>query len=196
MVVSSEWRALEKKINSLNGKLKARKSRFADLTLHTAMENNNKKYKEWEETKIELVEEIKILEAELAMFKAKRETVEKHIKVIDLSEKESFQALSSSKKHLVDTIKMIAYRAETSMANIIWKECGTLEQARALIRDVFASEADLIPDEHAKILKVRLHNLSTQAMDGRLDQLLPVLNEAAIKYPCSDLTLRYERLGK
>jgi hypothetical protein len=39
--------------------------------------------------------------------------------VIDLSEEESFQAFSSSKKHLIDTIKMIAYRAEIAMANII-----------------------------------------------------------------------------
>ena len=44
-----------KKINSLNGKLKARKSRFADLTLHPAMEDNIKKYKEWEKTKEEIV---------------------------------------------------------------------------------------------------------------------------------------------
>ena len=196
MVVSSEWRAVGKKINSVNGKLKARKSRFADLTLHPAMEDNSNKYKEWEKTKIELVEEIKILEAKLTTFKAERKTVGKHIRVIDLSEDESFQALSSSKKHLVDTIKMIAYRAETAMANIIWKECGTLEQARALIRNVLASEADLIPDEHAEILTVRLHNLSTRAMDRKLDQLLSVLNEAKIKYPCSGRTMRYERLGK
>lgn len=196
MVVSSEWRALEKKINSLNGKLKARKSRFADLTLHPAMEDNIKRYKEWEKTKVEIVEEINILESNLTALKAERKTLEKHIRVIDLSDEESFQALSSSKKHLVDTIKMIAYRAETAMANIIWKECGTLEQARALIRDVLASEADLIPGKHAKILTVRLHNLSTRAMDRKLDQLLQVLNEAKMKYPCSDLTLQYERLGE
>ncbi len=195
MVVSSKWRALEKKINSLNGRLKARKNRFADLTLHPAMEDNIKKYKEWEKTKIELAEEIKILETELIVFKTERKTIEKHIRVIDLSEEESFQALSSSKKHMVDTIKMIAYRAETAMGNIIWKECGTLEQARSLIRDVLASEADIIPDKHAKLLTVRLHNLSTRAMDRKLDKLLSVLNEAKMKYPCSDLTLRYERIG-
>jgi prepilin-type processing-associated H-X9-DG protein len=195
MVISPEWRRLEKKINSMNGKLKARKNIFADLTLHPAMENNSIKYRKWEKTKIELVEEITVLEGELAQQKIKRKSVEKHIKVIDLSEKESFQALSSSKKHLVDTIKMISYRAETAMANIIRKECGTLEQARALIRDVVTSEADLIPDKQAKTLTVRLHNLSTRAMDKKLDQLLSVLNAAEIKYPCTDLTLLYERLG-
>jgi membrane-associated HD superfamily phosphohydrolase len=194
-VVSSAWRTLEKKINSLNGKLKARKSRFADLTLHPAMEKNRRKYREWEKTKMAMAEEINILEAELATLKTKRKEVEKHVKVIELPDEEAFRALSSSKKHLVDTVKMIAYRAETVMANIIQKKCGTLEQARALIRDVLASEADLIPNEDTKILLVRLHNLSTRAMDEKLDQLLLVLNEAKMKYPCSDLTLRYERIG-
>jgi hypothetical protein len=195
-VVSPEWRYLEKKINSLNGKLKARKSRFADLTLHPAMEENISKYRGWEKTKIEMAEEIKILESELAALKAERKSVEKHIRVIDLSEEESFKALSSSKKHLVDTIKMIAYRAETSMANVIRQECVSLEQARALIRDVFSSEADLIPDKQAKKLTIRLHNLSTRAMDGKLDKLLPVLNEPEMRFPGTDMTLCYEIIGK
>ena len=196
MVISPEWRSIEKKVNSLNGKLKARKSRFADFTLHPVLEDNTKKYKKWENNKMELAEEIKILEMELENRKKERQITDKHIKVIDLSEEESFQALSSSKKHLVDTIKMISYRAETAMANIIRKECGTLEQARALIRDVFTSEADLIPDKQAKILTVRIHNLSTRAMDKKLDKLLVVLNETELKYPCTDMTLVYERIGQ
>jgi len=78
-----------------------------------------------------------------------------------------FQQLASSKKNLVDTVKMVAYRAETAMACTIVKECGTLEQARALVRDVFTSEADLIPDTEAQQLTVRLHNLSTRALDSK-----------------------------
>ena len=194
-VVSPEWRTLGRKINSLNSKLNARKSRFADLTLNPRTTDNLKKYKEWEKTKVELAEEIKILESEMNNFKKERKTTEKHIKVSELPENESFKALASSKKHLVDTIKMIAYRAETSMANIISKECGSLARARALVRDVFSSEADIIPDIQAKILTVRLHNLSTRALDQKLDQLLVVLNDAKIKYPCTDFTLQYERLG-
>ena len=62
--------------------------------------------------KEEIVEQIEILEAEQTTLKTERKTTEKHIKVIDLPEEESFQALFSSKKHLVDTIKMIAYRAD------------------------------------------------------------------------------------
>ena len=195
-IVSPDWRALTTKINSLNGKIKSRKSRFGDLTLNPATEDNRKSYEQWIENKTELAEEISILEDELNSFNEQRKNIDKHIYVKDLSEDEIFQQLSPSKKHLVDTIKMIAYRSENTMANLIAKECGSLEQARALLRDVFASEADLIPDEENKILTVRLHNLSTVALDKKLDVLLEYLNGAEMKYPGTALTLRYARIKK
>jgi len=194
-VISSKWRTLTKEINSMNGRIKSCKSRFAGLTLNPAMENNKKNYDEWIKTKSGLAEEINILENKLKTLKNEQKNTDKHIKVIDLPEDEIFQRLASSKKHLVDTVKMIAYRAETAMANLIAKECGSLEQARALIRDVFTSEADLIPDDENKILNVRLHNLSTKAMDKKLDSLLSCLNDAEMKYPGTNLTLRYTRIG-
>lgn len=194
-VISPKWRDLEKRINSLNGKLKSRKARFAGFTLNPAIEGNTKKYREWEKTKVELVEEIHIIEANLNELKAEQKTMERYIKVSELPEDEAFQTISPSKKHLVDTVKMIAYRSETAMANVIAKQCGSLEQARALLRDVFTSEADLIPDINTKTLTVRVHNLSTRAMDKKLDYLMSVLNDAKMKYPGTNMTLSYERLG-
>ena len=91
-----------------------------------------------------------MIENELKVLKAERKITNKYIRVVDLPEDEIFQQLASSKKHLVDAVKMIAYRAETAMANLISRQCGTLKQARALIRGVFVSEADLIPDKEKK----------------------------------------------
>ena len=194
-VISPKWRALGKKINSLNGKLKSRKSRFAGFTLNPMVRAGTKKYKEWEMTKTELVEEIHIIEAKLNTLKEKQKNIDKHIKVKDLPEKDTFKAISPSKKHLVDTIKMIAYRAETAMANLITQKHGTVDQARALLRNVFASEVDLIPDENNKTITVKIHNLSTRSMDKKLDYLLSILNDAKMNYPGTNMLLYYERLG-
>ena len=194
-VISSKWRTREKRINSLNGKLKFRKARFADLTLNPTIKVNTKRYREWEKTKADLVEEIHIIQADLNQLKVEQKGLEKYIKVSELPEEEAFQTISPSKKHLVDTIKMIAYRAETAMASLIAKQCGSLEQARALLRDIFTSEADLVPDTNNMILSVRVHNLSTHAMDKRLDVLIQVLNDAKMKYPGTNMILHYERLG-
>ena len=194
-IVSPKWRTLEKKINSLVGKLKTRKSRFGDLTLNPILENDEKNYKEWVITKTELAEDITLLENKISIKKKEQKKNDKHIKVVDLPEEDSFKALSSSKKHLVDTVKMISYRAETVMASLLYKQCKSFEQARALLRQVFVTEADLIPDKEKKILWVRIHNLPTKAMDRRLDYLIDTLNSAEMKYPGTNMLLKYQRLG-
>jgi hypothetical protein len=50
----------------------------------------------------------------------------------------------------IDTIKMIAYRAETTMAGSAALACD--DDARALIRQIYQCEADLLPDLPAKTL--------------------------------------------
>ena len=89
---------------------------------------------------------------------------------------------------------MIAYRAETAMASLIHEKSKSFEQARALLRELFVTEADLIPDQINKVLLVRVHNMSTKAMDSRLDSLLQILNETQTKYPGTDMILLYQRL--
>src|ERR1039458_5242973 len=66
---------------------------------------------------------------------------------------------SSGGKDLVDTIKLVAYRAETAMAQVVrealpqWRQ----DEERRLLQSLYGSEADLIPNEAAGTLTVRLH---------------------------------------
>jgi transposase len=195
MVISPSWRKQEKAIKSLNGKLGNLKKRFADFTLHPLDAVDTVKYRQWEKSKMSLAEEISIFEAEISALKREHCNTDKHVRIADLHQSEQFKAISPGKKQLTDTIKMISYRAETAMANIIAAECGTLEQARALLRDIFTSEADIIPDDKNKILTVRVHNLSTRAFDTILDKLLESLNETCMKFPGTNMILKYERIG-
>ena len=112
-----------------------------------------------------------------------------------MPENEKFQQISPSSKNLVDTIKMISYRAETTMAGLITKDSGTFTEARTLLQNIFVTEADLIPDTASKTLKVRLHNLSTEGMNRKIDKLFKYLNESKIKYPGTNLLLEYQRVG-
>lgn len=193
-VVSPTWRKLERAKNSINGKLATRKKRFADFTLHPMVEANTKKYHDWQQTQIDLAEEITLFEAELKEVKSKQKKIQKHIIISELPEDEQFKNLDNSKKNLLDAVKMIAYRTETAMGNIIANECGSLAKARALLRDLFVSEADILPDHENKILMVRFHNLSTSALDKKLDKLIEHLNSAKMKYPGTDMLLKYSRI--
>jgi len=193
---SPEWRRLQKEKNSLAGKLKSRQNRFAKITIDLETQLNDKKYEEWIKTKQELFEEIIILQEKLVVLKEKIKATSQYVKVVDLPEEEQFQQITSSKKNFVDTIKMISYRAETSMAALIMKDFEKFDGSRTLLQTIFTIDADLIPDTENESLIVRLHNLSTEGMNRKVDELFKYLNDAKIKYPGSNLILQYKRVGK
>src|SRR5207249_1309997 len=69
-----------------------------------------------------------------------------HIPVKSLPEQDRFTRLRTERKHFVDTIKMIAYRAETSLASLLREHLVRSDDARALLRHIFHNEVDLLPD--------------------------------------------------
>ena len=146
--------------------------------------------------KIELVEEIEILTAKLDIVKQTQTNTKKHVIISELPENEQFETMDLSKKNLVDVIKMIAYRAETAMANLITNENDSFSDARSLLQTLFITSANLIPDYKNNILNVQIHNLSTRALDLKLDKLIIQLNNSQMKYPGSDMILSYSRLGE
>ena len=64
-----------------------------------------------------------------------------------MPEEDRFTLLRTERKHFVDTIKMIAYGAETSWASLLREHLARAsDDARALVRQIFEIAADLIPD--------------------------------------------------
>ena len=54
------------------------------------------------------------------MERTTRKETHRHIAIKDLPEDQRFKQLSTHSKHFVDAIKMVAYRAETEMANFLF----------------------------------------------------------------------------
>ncbi len=69
-------------------------------------------------------------------LKEERKGVKRHIMFKELSEDDKFMQLSTESKHLIDTIKMIAYRAETSLASTIKPYLNDKEDARLMIQKI------------------------------------------------------------
>jgi hypothetical protein len=67
-------------------------------------------------------------------LKTQRKAVPKHIEIKDLPEQDRFDRLRSEKKYFIDTIKLIAYRAETALAQLAREKIKRLDEARSLIR--------------------------------------------------------------
>ena len=109
-----------------------------------------------------------------------------------LPEPDRFQRLRSEKKHFPDTIKLIAYRAETALTELAREKIKRLDDARSLIRQLFRTEIDLFPDRLHKTLTVRLHPMSTQAHDEIVRHICQELTSTETVFPGTDLCLIYE----
>ncbi len=193
-VVNPKWRELDRQKRSVKSKLTHRQARFAALTLHP--ESDEAALAKWENLKTELVEEIDQFENELTEINSQLKTTPGHLAWEELPETDKFQRLAPSRKQLVDAVKMIAYRAETALASIVREELARTDDARSLLRDLFSSEADLLPDLEQGILRVQIHPMSNPRSNRAITHLLGHLNAAEFTYPGTHLRLVYSIAGQ
>jgi hypothetical protein len=186
-VVNPAYRQLDGQVRSATGKLTRRLANFAAMTLEEPIEP--KHVEPFVRRKAALQEEIEALQRDLAALKTKRKETPHHITVEELPEEARFRQLSSQSKHLVDTIKMIAYRAETAMANSLREHLTRPDEARRLLRALYTNEADLLPDPDAGTLTVRLHHSANAATDQAIEKLCEELNATETVFPRTNLRL-------
>ena len=102
-------------------------------------------------------------------------------------------SLDPETKHLADTVKMLAYRAETALVGLLGPAYArTQEEGRALVREILSAPADILPDEKAGVLRIRLHGLANPRSNEAVNYLCAQLNELEINYPSTALRMRFE----
>ena len=193
-VVNPKWRELDRQKRSVKSKLTHRQARFAALTLHP--ESDEAAQAKWEKQKAELVEAIGQLERELAGITDRLKTTPSHLAWGELPAEEKFERLAPGRKQLVDTVKLVAYRAETAMASIVRESLARTDDARSLLRDLFRSAADLEPDVERQVLEVHVHPMSNPRSNRAIAHLMDHLNAAEFTYPGTSLRLIYSLAGQ
>ncbi len=194
-VINPRWRDLTRERNSVQSKLKTRQVRFAELTLQPASKDEPQKVAQWENRKALLLEEIQSFKRELANLKAQIKDTKQHIQWSELDEKDQFKIPAKGRKRLLDSIRMIAYRAETAMSTLITGPTVDTAAARCLLQDLFNTEADIKPDDDNQCLYVNIHRSSRPAADHALAKLFEHLNETQTLYPSTNLKLVYNFVG-
>ncbi len=189
-VVNPVYRKIESLVKSKAGKLGRKLREFAEIALSPTPPPEE--VQEYEAQKGALMEEIDLLKEDLARLKETRKITGKHIPVSELPEADHFSLLAPRRKAFVDTIKMIAYRAETAMSDVLRDSMARPDDARSLLRDIYTQEADIIPDEEEGTLTVRLHHLTNRMSDHAVQMLAQNLNDTDTIYPGTNLRLRYE----
>jgi hypothetical protein len=142
--------------------------------------------------KTDLHLEIVALQAQIDGLKADRKQTANHIEFSELPAEQRFKGLSTGTKQLLDTVKMVAYRAETAMAHILQEKMSRSDDSRSLLQAIYATEADLLPDIEHKLLRVRLHSLANRSSDDAVARLCKELNDTETIFPGTELRLFYE----
>ena len=130
-----------------------------------------------------LLETIQALQTERETLQTSRRATPRKIAIEELPEAERPRQLLPLAKTLTDTVKMIAYRAETALVGLLRRHLANEAEARALIRELFVSGADLEPDDTAGTLTIRIHRMASPVHDRAITQLLEELNTANYCHP-------------
>jgi hypothetical protein len=189
-VVNPAWRKLDSQIRAKTETRRRQLALFGALDLQSSLAAPE--VARYQQKKAQLQDEIENLNREIDELKKQRKETPHHIPVKDLPESDRFSRLLTERKHFIDTVKLIAYRAETSMASLLRDKLSREEDTRALLRQIYETEVDLIPDLQSNTLAVRLHHLTQAAHDEAVRHLCTELNATQTIFPGTELKLVFQ----
>ena len=146
----------------------------------------------WQQQMAAFQEGIEALKPQVVTAMAKRKLAPKRVTLEDIPVENRPRVISPTRKHLIDTLAMIAYRAETAQVLILRDHMARSDDARSLAQALYQTAGDLVLDEKDATLTVRLHRGASSLADKAVAGLLEVLNESETCYPGTTLTLKYE----
>ncbi len=194
-MVNPIWRKLDGEIRSRAAKLSRRKINLCNLTLETGLDPTEieQHMKDAETLRAEIENET----IEIDKLKIKRKENSKHVEIKELPETDRFMKLAHRSKHFIDTLKIIAYRAETAMADAVREPLGEHHQdeARVFVRKLYTNEVNLRPNPSSRTLLVEIHALATPKENRILRDLCEQLNETETLYPGPNLRMIYKSVS-
>lgn len=189
-VVNPAYRALESQVRSTNSKLSRTLAQFGALNIEQTIEAD--KMEPFLAAKSALHEQIEVLKTDIAKLKADRKATPHYVKIQDLPEADRFRKLATASKHFVDSIKIVAYRAECSMTNIVREFMPKPDEAKSLLCALYAAEADILPDYTNKTLTVRLHHSARAHTDLVIAKLCDEISATETVFPRTDLRMIFK----
>ena len=189
-VVNPAWKELNGEVRKKHAEWKSLQKLRQKVSLIQPL--SEAVVRNYEQHQGELQERIEQLQSALDDLKQRRKQTPRQVPVQDLPEPDRFTRLRTERKYFLDTIKMIAYRAETSMASTVREKLKRSDDARALLRQIYHTEVDLIPDLGAKTLTIRLHHLTQATHDTAVRYLCEELTATETIFPGTDLRLLYK----
>jgi len=173
-VVNPRWRELDKAVRQTRQSERKLQAAIARTALNDGGEIQKN---------AESVEALQAVQEELKRLCSARKAISRKVTIDSLPEAERPTQLPPLNKMLCDTVKMVAYRAETAMVALLRRHLKKEDDARALIRELFVSSADIEPNALANTLTIKIHRMASPAHDRAIAALLDELTLQDFPHP-------------
>ena len=191
-IVNPTYKKYNNQIKKLREKLSRRKAHLyqftndpTELTIDEQKKMDHKKG-----TIVAEIEQMKEQEKELIKLRSEQTY---HIKLKDMPTEQQYDKLKTQSKLLINIIKMICYRAETAVANIVSEALSSkTDEKRMLVKQIIQTPADILPDYQNNTLTVTIHSMSNQRYNQAVQKLIGVLNESKAVFPGTELLMVYK----
>jgi len=192
MVPNPEKKEKRKTLTKLKGELSKMKSTYGDMALsHNKKGGPTMKGLSISDPGIE--NEILSLESRISAAKAELKGIPEKVPVNYILKEHEIVRLEIERKTITDTIKMLCYRAETSMMNLMAPHLKrNYDEGRAFLKSVFQLNGDILPDEENNTLTVKFHSMANQRSNQALKALCDMMNEQALAYPGTRMRLDFQ----
>lgn len=194
-IVNPEYRKLTNQLK----KLREKKVRLEAKMYNKIESEDDKTIEEVKKDIIntsDLIEKINAYNEEIAVLIEQRNKIPSRVSLAEMPQELRYNKLKQESKKFKNAIVMLAYRAETALYNILKESFkGAENNGRMLLKEIFSSDADMIPDYKNNTLTIVLHSMSTPRANESVAKLCGFLNETETIYPYSKLKMIFKSIA-
>jgi hypothetical protein len=191
-VVNPEYRKVNHELKKLREKIGRLEAKFYSL-LQQAMDEDLDKLPDITNKQAEYIQLLEKYRVEEKLILGRRAQYPARIKIGQMPEQKKYNKLKTESKLIMNIIKMICYRAETSVANLIADVFSRSRQEKHMfIKQVMKTPADIVPDYSNNTLTIILHSLSANRYNEVASYLAKVLSETETIYPGTNLRMIFK----
>jgi hypothetical protein len=136
---------------------------------------------------------IRLLQEQIEKAKTELKQMPQKVPLRSVVEDHEIVRLEKERKYLSDVVKMICYRSETSLLNLLSPHFARArEEGRAFLKSLFQLPADILPDEQADTLTIKFHSMANPRSNRALKDLCEIMNAEAFCFPQTSLKMVFE----
>jgi hypothetical protein len=189
-VVNQEYNNISYRIKKEKEKLGRRKSKLYEYDQQNPLFLPEKEDQKWMKAKVELIEDIRLIEQQVECLIANRKKIPYKIPISQMPESIRYNCLNRESKTLQNVIKMICYRAETALAALLspyYKRAN--QEIRALIKSIIHTPINMEVSPEEELLKITLFPLANLRSNEAVGKICEMVNSTKTIYPGTNLML-------